>query len=239
MNQKYKFYKLNWDTEYFGVQCAKLVLENEITVQDFFSLKKEFVDYDFISISNLKSNAKNAKIIGQNSKAFLIDINIQFEKEIFEEKIKEVSSKIDYTLDSSDEQYILDIANYNYSKFFDDKNLKKRGGDKIYKEWLKNSFGLEEKSFIIYREKNKPSGFILYSSKDDKSIIELIAVSEKHIGKGIGRKMINALEVRSIESNVFIINVGTQVKNIEAVNFYQKVGFKQVKCDETYHIWNI
>ena len=67
--------------------------------------------------------------------------------------------------------------------------------------------------------------------------LELIAINEKTKGKGIGTKLIKALESFAIENSLHTINVGTQLNNIQAQNFYEKNGYKHIINNSIYHWW--
>jgi dTDP-4-amino-4,6-dideoxy-D-galactose acyltransferase len=80
-------------------------------------------------------------------------------------------------------------------------------------------------------------GFLLFSIKDNCATIELISLSSKAQGKGAGTKLISALNNFAHKKGVTAIKVGTQVDNIQAVNFYLKKGFTYNQRNAVYHYW--
>lgn len=50
INESYDFYELKWDTEFFGVNCAKAILHKPLTLDEFNELKDSLKNYQFVSI---------------------------------------------------------------------------------------------------------------------------------------------------------------------------------------------
>lgn len=232
------FSELNWDTDFFGVTCAKATLNKPLTLSEWIELKSKFKGYQFISIMNKNSEPINAQLIGKDTTAFLADVNIQFEKKLVALDDKPENITIHKALEKNDE--IIDIADFQYSKFIEDPDLAMRGGGKVYKKWLTNAFERPDKFFALSKNVNeKINGFLLFSYADNACVIELIAVSKKEPQGGIGSALFKAVEYEATQKGFNNIQVGTQVRNLVAINFYQKVGCKQVECHQVYHLWNL
>ncbi|WP_064093145.1 GNAT family N-acetyltransferase [Rossellomorea aquimaris] len=231
------FNKLTWDTEFFGVTSAKATLHKPLTLNEWAALKTRFKDYQFISILNKNSEPINAQFIGKDTSAFLADINIQFEKKLVGLYDKPKNVTIHQALEKNDQ--ITEIADFQFSKFTEDPELAKRGGDQVYQQWIINSFGKTDKFYALSKDDiGIINGFLLFSYVDNVCVIELIAVSQKETKGGIGTSLFKAVEYETHQKGVKKIKVGTQVRNSGAINFYQKVGCKQVGCHQVYHLWN-
>lgn len=231
-------YELKWDTDYFGIKCGKVILSEPIKKCELDSLKKEFKDYEFISIENRNSEPINSQLIGYYTNAFLADVNIQFEKQV--ESNNEICRSIEIFQALEPVEKIIEIANFEISKFVEDKELLKRGGDKVYKQWIINSFKNNEKYFAISKnENNEINGFLLYSYSNNNCIIELIAVEKNITSKGVGTYLFKTVERSAYEMGCNKIRVGTQVRNQKAINFYHKMGCKQIGCHQVFHLWNL
>ncbi|SDD99115.1 Ribosomal protein S18 acetylase RimI [Bhargavaea beijingensis] len=240
MESPYKIQKLDWDTSFFGISCAKVILSEPVQKSDWKQIKHEINNYDFVSIVNENSEPLNAQYIGQETNAFLSDVNIQFEKKTaFEQPSKESNSiVISSMMEENDE--ILKLSDFGFSKFVEDPGLRSRGGDQVYYEWLRNAFNRQDKFFAVdYDEKKSVNGYLLYSINNRKCVIELIAVSRDKGAKGVGTRLFKALENWLLNKGIEVIKVGTQLRNIGAINFYQKMGCKQVASHQIYHNWNI
>ncbi|WP_137790965.1 GNAT family N-acetyltransferase [Bacillus sp. E(2018)] len=230
--------KMRWDTEFFGVTSAKVTLNKTLTLNEWDELKTRFKDYQFISIMNKNSEPINAQFIGKDTSAFLADINVQYEKNLvgLDEKPKKIT--IHRALEHNDQ--IIEIADFQFSKFTEDPELAKRGGDKVYQQWLINSFRKSDKLYALSKDElGVINGFLLFSFADNVCVIELIAVSKKETKGGIGSSLFRAVEYEVYQEGIKKIKVGTQVRNLGAINFYQKVGCKQVGCHQVFHLWNL
>ncbi|WLR55464.1 GNAT family N-acetyltransferase [Mesobacillus subterraneus] len=236
IKEAFDFNVLKWDTEFFGVKSGKAVLNKELTTTEWNELLSKCKNYQFISIVNLFSEPKNAQTIGLNTSAFLADTNIQFEKKV--NGPKNIPGNVTIHQSLPRDERILEMANFEYSKFIEDEKLAKRGGSQVYYEWISNSFNNPEKYFALYRsENNYLNGFVLFSFNQNECVIELIAVSNTNKSKGIGTALFSTVEFEAERRGINVIQVGTQIRNLEAINFYHKVGCQQIGCHQVYHLW--
>lgn len=232
------FHELQWDTKYFGVKSAKAILHKPLNLIEWEKLKNRFNDYEFISIENRNSEPSNARLIGKDTKAYLVDVNIQFKKKI--ETRYEIMGNIEIYQALKLNNEIIDIAEFRFSKFIEDPELAKRGGGQVYRQWVINAFENPNKYFALSKnDNNQINGFLLYSFKEAYCVIELIAVSENEKNKGIGTSLFKAVENEAQKCGFNEIRVGTQIRNVEAINFYHRIGCKQIGCHQIYHLWNI
>jgi dTDP-4-amino-4,6-dideoxy-D-galactose acyltransferase len=232
------FSELQWDTEFFGVSCAKAILHKPVTRLEWKGLLEEFRNYQFISIQNLNSEPANALLIGKDTTAFLADVNIQFIKKIDAPPIMPESIRIYQAMERNEQ--IFNMADFPFSKFTEDPELAKRGGAEVYRQWLINSFEKQDKFYAVAEGENgKIEGYLLHSYSDRACTIELIAVLSNKAKGGIGTNLVEAIEHSAYQRGCCEIRVGTQVRNVGAINFYHKVGYKQVGCHQVYHLWNL
>ncbi|MFJ7729662.1 GNAT family N-acetyltransferase [Neobacillus sp. NPDC097160] len=233
---KITFYELDWDTEFFGVTSAKAILHKPLSLNEWDELKSRFKEYQFISIENRNSEPVNAQMIGKDTHAFLADVNIQFIKEIKEHN--NVQKNITVYQSLKENNQIIEIADFQFSKFTEDPELSDRGGEQVYRQWLINSFEKPNKYFALSKDENGDiNGFLLHSFFDNACVIELIAVSRGAAKGGIGTNLFKTVENAALQGGCKKIRVGTQARNMSAINFYHKVGCKQVGCHQVYHLW--
>lgn len=229
--------ELKWDTEFFGVTSARVDLKHSLTLNEWDELKHKFKDYQFVSIVNHNSEPINAQLIGKDTKAFVADVNIQFVKRI--EDINELPLNITIHRALKKNDQILEIANFQFSKFTEDPELAVRGGDQVYRQWLMNAFNKRDKFYALSKgEDGNINGFILFSFSDHVCVIELISVNKSNTKGLCGSNLFKAVEYVAHQLGINEIKVGTQLRNIGAINFYHKVGCKQVGCHQVFHLWN-
>src|SRR5690606_7935202 len=105
-------------------------------------------------------------------------------------------------------------------------------------QWIINAFNKRDKYFALSKgDEEEVNGFLLFSYSDNACVIELIAVSQKALKYGIGTRLFKAVENETLLQRLEKIKVGTQVRNLGAINFYHKVGCKQLGCHQVYHLW--
>lgn len=232
------FRELQWDTEFFGVTCAKAILRKQLKQIEWDDLKVRFRDYQFTSIENCNSEPSNARLIGTDTTAFLADVNIQFKKKI--EAAWDIPKAIQIYQAMERDERIIKMGDFKFSKFTEDPELAKRGGAEVYWQWLSNSFGKPDKFFAVAESTDvEIDGFLLHSYLNKTCIVELIAVSGNLTKSGIGTSLFRAVECAAYQRGCDDIRVGTQVRNAGAINFYHKVGCIQVDCHQVYHLWNL
>lgn len=232
---------LDWDTEFFGLKCGKVIINSESDNME--NILGKFKEFDFISFQNVGNSTGINKLISNVQGAFLADVNIQFEKTA-DKNSKDIPLNIEIipsqmikseTLNQLD----LEEDDFTDSKFVSDDNFKKRKGYLVYKEWLNNSVNYADKYFALYRENDKVEGYFLFRIVENQCLIELVKVNKAFQGKGIATSITDAIENFLMTKNVDMIKVGTQLNNIPAMNLYHRLGFKEIGRTSVYHLWNI
>lgn len=234
---------LKWDTDFFDCPCAKAVIEGAMDQEDMERLLSAARQYSFLTIVNVDNLHGNNYMIGTHTKAYLADVNIQFEKKILSGGAGRPSGlNYEITWDKPRDESILRIAEdaFSYSRFQTDPLLKALNGDRVHVKWLENAFDKPDKYFLTVREKGSCAGYILFSMNfETKSArIELIAVSSAFRRQAIGGEMIGKLKGFLAAEGMKSILVGTQLNNTPAINFYHKCGFYEKSLNSIYHLWN-
>lgn len=237
----YRLDVLKWDSLYFNVKSSKLTLLDDLSKTTFLEVVNKCKDFEFVTISNLGNSSNNNNLIGLYTPARLMDVNIQFEKkiEVSKNEFYDTFLKVENFVKLNEQ--ILDIAKtaFKISRFTNDRRLSTSKAQLLYWEWTKNSFEKENKYFITYEVDNTIYGYLIFNIGKDNVTIELIAVSEKFQGLKVGTKLIQQLEKYvSTLSGINTINVGTQINNIYAINFYRNNDFKYISNSSVYHLWN-
>ncbi|RBP69096.1 ribosomal protein S18 acetylase RimI-like enzyme [Alkalibaculum bacchi] len=238
LSENFECIPLEWDTDYFKVNSARVNLKGIVNKED----QKEIIDfckhYDFVTISNLDNIKDNNQWIGERTNAFLVDVNIQFLKDLYGNNDIQIDNTYVTNKLPRNEQ-VINIArnSFRYSRFFNDPNLLEVKAKKIYIHWTECAFESENKYFVLHKKDKNIAGYILFSINEDNCVIELIAVDEKYQGQRIGKSLIRKMESFVIDKGIRKIKVGTQIENISAAQFYSKMGFVYVSCGSIYHLW--
>jgi dTDP-4-amino-4,6-dideoxy-D-galactose acyltransferase len=232
--------ELVWDTEYFGVPSGRVILKDNVSIDEGKEIKEFFNEFEFITINNIDNNSQNNYWISKETKAFLTDINVQFVKQI-----SNISLDIDNIADVYDvypnNQKVLDIARstFKYSRFFNDPYLPSDKAKNIYVHWVEGAFDKPGRYFAITKMQEEIAGFLLFSidSERECATIELIAVDNIFRGANIGKSLIAGMESLLYREGISVVKVGTQIENVAAIRFYTACGFKYANCSSIYHYW--
>lgn len=224
-NIEYK--NLIWDSQYFNMPCAKIILKGSIEAGEIKNIKAYCDNYKFITIVNENNIDENNKLITLLN-AYLADVNVEFVKSGLK-GIKHNNIKIDSSLNHDNDIRELALKSFKHSRFANVEFIEQEKGRNIYAEWVKNSFNKADKYFCRYIDNEKILGFLLFHFEDDILVIELIAVDENSKGKGVGKALISSVEEFGKQNNALLIRVGTQLNNIIAQNFYVSCGFRHNK----------
>lgn len=239
MARKAEIKPLQWDTEYFGIRCGKAVVNDSDT--DFSEFCQDTCEYEFVTIQNIGNNVEVNKQIAINTSAYLVDVNIQFEKEILTDNINESNSCIIMkTVDTPDNirrKLTVEKNDFKFSKFVCDDELKKRNGYLVYREWLKNACKDANKYFALLMSKDNVCAYILFNVDNNIGTIELVKVDKEYQGQHIATSMIESIEKFLADKNITKLRVGTQVNNIPAINLYHSIGFKEISRTSVFHLW--
>ena len=236
--KNYDCFPLTWDKDYFKVDSARVNLSGPVNYEGQEEILSFAKDYDFVTLVNLGNLKENNHWIGENTRAFLADVNIQFVKTLQDRsKVEDDNTGVENNL--SFNQEILDISkeSFKYSRFFNDPKLPRKEAENIYLHWAECAFDQEDKYFVISKRQGRIAGYILFSIDGQESTIELIAVDKEYQGQRVGKSLINKMETFLLDKAINKIKVGTQVNNISAAQFYLKMGFIYVGCGSMYHMW--
>ncbi len=97
-------------------------------------------------------------------------------------------------------------------EFHFDKHLAKVGSGKI---WVAVS-------------DSRVVGFVGLNFGDNEAEIEPLIVSRAYRGKGIGKRLVETVIFKARERNVKYLNVGPVARNVQAIKFLYKQGFRNL-----------
>jgi dTDP-4-amino-4,6-dideoxy-D-galactose acyltransferase len=109
------------------------------------------------------------------------------------------------------------------SRFHLDPQIPDEVATTIKRDWAENFFrGARGDRMLVVERGGEVVGFELVLDTDAGSIIDLIAVTAPQRGHGAGSALVSGLIASRPECPVL---VGTQVSNIGAMRFYERLGF--------------
>jgi ribosomal protein S18 acetylase RimI-like enzyme len=227
-----KIYKLDWDTNHFGVKVGS-VNQNSLDVSSFNKIKEEAKaqDYDVVYVFSNQYDDEigkpvNTKILYQTA---LENLPVDRTDQI---KILDDSY--------ADQVYDLSMVAGENSRFKLDTNFRVQDFESLYRKWIEKSYEDYHTVFGYLDEEGELLGMISLKLIPIQSVanIELVGVSPKAQGKGIGTKLITAcVDFIKENSNIQYFSVYTQEENIKGCRFYEKCGFQKQNHIHIHHIW--
>ena len=145
-----------------------------------------------------------------------------------------------YEIEDLNEVLRITSGAFTYSRFHQDERIKFEVAEEIKRHWILANLGtrMNVDTFVITNIDNDktPLGYVSFLVSESTLIIDLIAVSKNHRGKGLGRQLVSRVLT---EANYRRLNVrvGTQSDN-PAVNLYSTLGFSRTSIESVFHYIN-
>lgn len=202
-----------------------------------YNLSNIDVSKYFITI---KSKKKINKKFLKKNKIIFIEKNLTFVKKIvFTGKKPKKYNNIRFAK-KEDKKSVISIAKraFYQSRFFKDKNIKKKIAKKIKKNWVLNFFLKKRGNYLIVCDiKKKITGFLLIIKNKNNFIIDLIAVKKNYQKLGYASQMLNFF-IGTQKRKKFFILASTQQTNKQSIIFYKRNKFKLKFSKYVYHLKN-
>lgn len=237
----YNYRKLEWDTKYFRCKSSRVDVLGKLTLSHIQEIKGLIKEDQFITFTNPKGMIGNSKLIIQELGAYLVDINVQLSNVKVNSNIYQKNKFIHIKNNYNGNEEILELVGQTFtnSRFYNDTLISRENASGIYINWVRDALNKKEKYFCLFNQGQNTVGFILFSITNQKIItIELMTVGDKWRKSGVGTQLISGLYYYCIEHGYETVNVGTQLENINALNFYTKNGLKIKDIRYVYHLWN-
>lgn len=212
---------LPFDTEHFGIRIFQLDVERVMPEIDWSEAELIYVN----STQHLDFKARSMGV--------KIDLRYDCQEDL---GLVNQLEQIRPLQQSTEKLNQLALLAGQHSRFRKDKNLR-HGFESLYKLWvLKSISGNFGGGVYGYYQGEELVAFYTLNENEDSCRIGLIAVDKKLQGKGIGRKLLDDAIQRAFRAMKPLF-VATQASNVQAMQAYQKRGFKIYKQTHIYHIY--
>lgn len=228
-----------WDSQFFAYPVGELFA---LCDADFLNaeLQKAKADGYQLLYWRIDSTDKNSYQIAQALGLKSYDTKLTFQLSLSDYEINFPSPVAIQKHDGNiSESFInLGLQSGRFSRFKKDKHFPEGTFEKMYAEWIQNSFSPENADAIfIASEEHIMKGFVTIFNDANALEIVLIAVEPEARKKGFATALIkyisNYAKINGMQ-NIFVV---TQEANIAASNLYLKCGFTLIKKELIYHIW--
>jgi len=123
------------------------------------------------------------------------------------------------------------------------KPVRERDYKDVTTDWTRDFLGEEKNILIVALKERSPVGFVLAYLLDrvDRNqtmmLLYEIMVSDRHRGRGCGRKMINELKKIGCDLNVLEIWVLTDKSNSAAIGLFESTGARRAGDDDVMFVY--
>jgi ribosomal protein S18 acetylase RimI-like enzyme len=234
--------KLIWDSEFFNMNIYQ-TLTDDIYLLNMDELNNYAKD-NGIDVLYHFQDAANSKTVyvlekeGYNLVENRVDLVLNL-NDVLETPHSEINvTEFDSGLHNIEKLYPIASMVSNQSRFRNDRNFDSGKIDELYNKWIYNSCfnGFADRVYI-YTDNDEVNGLCIFKIEKEAVRLSQVGVKDGHKRKGIGR----ALLLKAVEHYKSMgyekCYVCTQMKNISAINFYIKNGFKFDKTILVYHKW--
>lgn len=217
-----------WDSDFFNLKIGEVNFADGKDYSNFqyYDLLYVVSDEDFdLQIDGFTNSFSEQKVKFHKKLSEILQTN----ENVFSH------SEIEYNIQ---ELYQLAFESGKHSRFLLDKNFGTEKFKELYRLWIDNSIS---KTFaddvFLYKNNQEIAGLLTYKTTDDNATVGLIAVSNKHQGKGIGGILLKHLETILYQKGITSLTIPTQFENKQACNFYSKQGYSIFENTFIKHFW--
>ena len=119
-----------------------------------------------------------------------------------------------------------------HNRFHADSSIDDHTADALRAAWIENDIRGRADRVLLACRKDDIVGFNAVLERDGVTVIDLIAVSSKVQGQGIGKALVAAAKT---SQGTGTLRVGSQAANTRSIAFYNSLGFQEVERRDTWH----
>jgi dTDP-4-amino-4,6-dideoxy-D-galactose acyltransferase len=230
-----------WDSGFFSRDAYTLEVEKSTIVQapkdeKIFTreLPKSFITTKFLS--NIDPKCLNTLM--QYGFSY-IDTEVVLRFDNRKVMVQESDYRIKDVIQNVDLPYVALGSTFLYSRFHNDINITNEKADALWIAYLKNyQPSKTKKMFVAYDAKEAVGVILVNISSNQEATLFYVAVTPSHQAQGIGKLLIDYALYYLQKNSIKTIRTETQIKNINALNFYIRSGFGVIEKTLTVlHRW--
>lgn len=230
------FKLLPWDTKLFGYPVAAITKE-DVSGTELKILLKLLIKK---GTKLVYWTRKKPSLVAKQLSGSLVDTKVKYLYVLNDERRHHNSCIFSYLHQPVDDQILsLALQSGNYSRFKTDTHFKHKEFQLLYSEWIRKSLaGKIAKEVLIYQDnKENKIGLLTLDIRKNNATIGLLAVDKSTRSIGIGSQLIQEAVYHAQQNSVRSITVSSQVDNVAACKFYEKMGFVEIGREYIYHFW--
>ena len=237
--------KLNWDSDFFGINIARL---------NHTQITKKLIDYSLkicrqakikcLYFRSLTTDPLTIQLAESNGFHFA-NVRVTYTLDTKQMRFSRPNTKAKSSRlrlsDSKDLPRLLRMSKnlYRDSRFYFDKNFSDYICDKYYNEWIRKLATSKKKSSGVYvlSVGQEIAGYLGYEVEFGTIFIVLAGVGQNYQRQGIGTALLGAFIQKMTRQGYHKYEVVTQGRNIGSQRLYQSYGFKISASEIDYHKW--
>ncbi|MBK7037743.1 MAG: GNAT family N-acetyltransferase [Chitinophagales bacterium] len=229
----------NWDSNFLGFRVGDLytLCDENFLSQQLIKYKEEGYRLLYWKI---EEQDVDSLTIAKNLHLHTYDTKVTYQLSLVDNKpvIPSYSIVQNYSGAITSELIELGKQSGDFSRFHNDKNFPPGTFEKMYAEWILNSFSAEQSDAIFILEENAIMfGFATVFFNEDDAEIVLIAIEPEYRNKGYAKMLVDHISGYVYAEGYRNLYVVTQEQNIAACKLYERCGFTMIKKEYIYHIW--
>lgn len=233
---------LEWDSQFFGFPVA--YLSSRHLTENILYRTNSFIKNNKIRLVEYLCNChdKRSVLLAEDNNFRFKDIRLTYGKSLVETEEVNLDGCIKFGL--AKKRHIPSLKKitkniYLHSRYYFDDNFNKEKISEFYMGWVEKAvLGQYDDECYILLNAQDPIAYCTIKYEGAKHVqIGLVGVAENYTGKGLGKKILQAVFNTLCEKGVKTLSVVTQGRNYHAQRLYQKVGFLTKSTELWYHKW--
>jgi dTDP-4-amino-4,6-dideoxy-D-galactose acyltransferase len=235
---------LEWDSAFFGHRIARF-RPRRCTAEDVTAIVAECAEggidcvYILVDVSDTESIAEV-----QAKGAYLADIRVTFRTDVAEALASELPPRCPRRVRPAIDADIpalrrIAAVSHRDTRFYADRRFSPEQCNRLYELWIEKSCqGYADAVLVVEDDTERPAGYVT-CKRDGEAAghIGLFAVGEDARGQGAGRQLLAAALRWFSINRVMSMTVATQLRNVEALQFYGRAGLLVVSSEIWFHLW--
>lgn len=233
---------LEWDSEHFGFPIGKAIWSGDVRLLEDFIAEAEKREFTLVYVI-APCNKELPTWVFRCCAGVFVSQRVDFEKKLTGVKQLESASEglIELTPASCDMNQVhqLGLVAGQYSRFIRDLRFPRHKAERVFCIWSEDSVRgrLADVTFGVVDASGQLRGFITAKREDKVARIGLLAVTPQDQGRGIGKRLLAAIEDWCVARNLTTVRVATQGENAGACAFYERHGYRAGKRQNVFHLW--